>query len=214
MQITLDSRVLLPQLGAAAALLTCLAVIFNVGGSGNAAKREMAEAKSEWSVAAISVGRSETPDVREPELVQAVGTSASMRSTIQPVSSFEGDGGAPAPAIPASDAGNAPAVPAHATMEGIWAPGTSCSLRTFRDGSLPTFISADGAWAGETMCIFKNQRQTDTGWSVIASCSNAREQWATRVNLGIKGDRLTWASKRGIQTYTRCSPDFLIAEVR
>ena len=70
----------------------------------------------------------------------------------------------------------------------------------------------DGAWAGETFCIFSNQKQTETGWKVVANCSNAREQWSTQVRLTLKGDRLKWTSKRGTQDYTRCAPDFLLAK--
>ena len=91
-----------------------------------------------------------------------------------------------------------PAAPLDVTLLGVWAPdASSCSLRDFRQGLLPTIINANGAWAGETFCSFKNPKRTDTGWQVVATCSNADERWTTPVHLKIKGDRLTWASKRG-----------------
>ena len=90
----------------------------------------------------------------------------------------------------------------------------SCAVRNFRGGLLPTIINLDGAWAGETFCVFSNQKQTETGWKVTANCSNSREQWSTQVRLTVKGDRLRWTSKRGSQDYTRCSPDFLLAKAQ
>jgi hypothetical protein len=100
-----------------------------------------------------------------------------------------------------------------ATIVGVWAPDASpCTARNFREGFLPTIINTDGAWAGETFCIFRNQKKTETGWGVIANCSNNRERWTAQVRLSVKGDRLIWASKRGVQVYTRCTRDFLMAE--
>jgi hypothetical protein len=108
-----------------------------------------------------------------------------------------------------------PIAQTHATIVGIWAPDAgSCSLRDFRQGLLPTIINTDGAWAGETFCTFRNRKQLETGWRVVANCTNANEQWTTQVRLTIKGDRLTWASKRGTQVYRRCTPDFRTAEVQ
>ncbi len=102
-----------------------------------------------------------------------------------------------------------------APVVGIWAPDPgTCSVREFRDGALPTVITADGAWAGETFCIFSNKKEMETGWSVLAKCSNPHERWATAVRLTVKDNRLKWTSKRGSQTYTRCLPDVLTAEAR
>jgi hypothetical protein len=205
MRVDIDARTLLARLGAAGALLTCLAIVLNAGNFGKAGKHESAGAKTEQTVSVIPVAPLEIAEVRQPEryesLVQAADNSASMRQLVEPVSSPDLRG------APAS-------MPTHAVVEGVWAPGTACSLHNFREGFLPTVINADGAWAGETFCIFKNKRQIDTGWTLTASCSNAREQWTTRVRLTIVGDRLIWASKRGTQAYSRCAPDFLIAEAR
>jgi hypothetical protein len=56
---------------------------------------------------------------------------------------------------------------AHEMIIGIWAPDTSsCSVKGFREGSLPVVINTDGAWAGETFCVFKDQKQTKTEWRV------------------------------------------------
>ena len=98
---------------------------------------------------------------------------------------------------------------------GIWAPDAgTCSARDFRDGMLPTVINAEGAWAGETFCMFTTKRQTELGWSVIAKCSSPRERWTSNVHLSVSNDRMTWKSKRGTQTYTRCAPDVLMAQAR
>jgi len=104
------------------------------------------------------------------------------------------------------------ATPSLATIVGVWAPDSgACSVRNFREGLLPTIINTDGAWAGDSFCIFKNQKQTETGWKVVARCSSSRERWTTDVRLTVKDNRLIWTSKRGTQTYSRCATDFLIA---
>lgn len=98
--------------------------------------------------------------------------------------------------------------PDSSTVVGVWAPEPgSCSARNLRDGVLPTVISAHGARAGDTSCVFKNQRQTERDWRVVANCRNPHENWATNVRLTVKGDRLVWTSNRGTQAYTRCRPN-------
>jgi len=102
-----------------------------------------------------------------------------------------------------------------ATFVGVWAPDAgTCSARNLRDGVLPAVISTDGAWAGETFCMFTNKKQTEAGWNVVAKCSNPRERWTANVRLAVKDNRLTWTSKRGAQAYTRCAPDVLMVAAR
>jgi hypothetical protein len=102
-----------------------------------------------------------------------------------------------------------------ASFVGVWAPDAgTCSARNLRDGVLPAVISTDGAWAGETFCMFTNKKQTEAGWNVVAMCSNPRERWTANVRLAVKDNRLTWTSKRGAQAYTRCAPDVLMAVAR
>jgi hypothetical protein len=103
----------------------------------------------------------------------------------------------------------------NAAIVGVWAPNTgTCSARDFREGALPAVISTDGAWAGETFCMFSNKKQTQTGWSVTAKCSSPKERWTANVRLTVKDNKLTWTSKRGTQAYARCSPDVLMAAAR
>src|SRR3954452_15942010 len=103
----------------------------------------------------------------------------------------------------------------NATIVGVWAPNAgTCSARDFRDGALPAVISTDGAWAGETFCMFSNKKQTQTGWSVTAKCASPKERWTVNVRLTVKDNKLTWTSKRGTQAYSRCSPDVLMAAAR
>jgi hypothetical protein len=85
---------------------------------------------------------------------------------------------------------------------GVWAPETgSCSARK---GALPAIISERGARAGETSCVFKEQRWTERDFRILANCTNGHEHWTSNVRLVVKGDRLVWTSKRGTQAYTRC----------
>jgi hypothetical protein len=98
---------------------------------------------------------------------------------------------------------------------GVWAPDAgTCSARDFREGLLPTVISTDGAWAGETFCMFTKKEQMETGLRVVAKCSNPRERWTANVRLTVNDNRLTWTSKRGTQVYTRCAPDVLMPEAK
>lgn len=104
---------------------------------------------------------------------------------------------------------------AKPTVLGFWAPDKgACSARAFQEGVLPTMITSEGAWAGETFCVFRKRKETDTGWQIFAECSAPRERWTSNVRLMVTGDRLTWSSKRGTQTYTRCRPDVLLAQAR
>jgi hypothetical protein len=98
---------------------------------------------------------------------------------------------------------------------GVWAPDAgTCSARNFREGTLPTVMNTDGAWAGDTFCMFTHQQPTENGWKVVAKCSNPRERWTSNVRLTVTGNRLTWTSRRGTQAYTRCAPDVLMAQAR
>jgi len=120
----------------------------------------------------------------------------------------------PVAANPDQGSGANPVPDQQATFVGVWAPdASSCSLRNFKDGLLPTVINLDGAAAGDTFCSFKNQQQTQTGWRIDALCSNKQEQWSTRVHLSMSGNRLIWKSKRGSQAYTRCLTDMRMAQV-
>jgi hypothetical protein len=120
-----------------------------------------------------------------------------------------------AAAVPAATAPGDHATPdlaKRATIVGVWAPDAgTCSAQNFREGLLPTVIVGEGAWAGETFCMFKNKEQTETGWRVVAKCSNQREQWTSNIRLTVSDNRLTWTSKRGTQIYTRCAPEVLMA---
>ena len=48
---------------------------------------------------------------------------------------------------------------------------------------------------------------------MVASCSNPRERWTSNVQLKLRDDGLTWTSKRGSQSYVRCSPGVMVAQV-
>jgi len=98
------------------------------------------------------------------------------------------------------------------TIVGIWAPDAgNCSARDFRDGVLPTVINTEGAWAGETFCIFTKKEKIEAGLKVVAKCTSPRERWTSSVHLTVSENRLTWTSNRGAQAYTRCELDVLMA---
>jgi hypothetical protein len=98
------------------------------------------------------------------------------------------------------------------TYAGMWgADQSACSTRN-RKRLLPTMIDTDGARAGETFCRFKKKQETQSGWNVIANCSNGRERWVANVRLKVQGERLTWSSERGSQAYVRCEPGMTVAQ--
>jgi len=94
----------------------------------------------------------------------------------------------------------------------MWgADQSACSTRNTKR-LLPTIIDADGARAGETFCRFKKKQETQSGWNVVANCSNGRERWVANVRLKVQGERLTWSSERGSQAYVRCEPGMTVAQ--
>jgi hypothetical protein len=237
-------------LATAGAIVTCVAVVLNVGSLGKAPKidalpdsafRETARAITDQPPGSTSMPRPETDAATQPDrpqlVIEAADVSEPIRPSIEPASvsvvevapsvSQPGtrkdaadeiqakplqDLSAAVPAAPAPGDHTNPHLVKRATIVGVWAPDAgTCSARNFREGLLPTVISGEGAWAGETFCIFKNKEQTETGWRVVAKCSNQRERWTSNVRLTVNDNRLTWASKRGTQIYTRCAPDVLMA---
>jgi hypothetical protein len=98
------------------------------------------------------------------------------------------------------------------TYAGMWgADQSACSTRN-RKRLLPTMIDTDGARAGETFCRFKKKQETQSGWNVVANCSNGRERWVANVRLKVQAERLTWSSERGSQAYVRCEPGMTVAQ--
>jgi len=57
-----------------------------------------------------------------------------------------------------------------------------------------------------------SERLTQSGWNVVANCSNGRERWVANVRLKVQGERLTWSSERGSQAYVRCEPGMTVAQ--
>jgi len=97
---------------------------------------------------------------------------------------------------------------------GQWAPSAqACRPQSNRSGLLPATINEQGAWAGETTCRFQRRRQSGPAWTMTAACSDQRSQWTANVRLEVRGDRLTWSSERGSQTYVRCRQGQLYAQV-
>jgi len=85
------------------------------------------------------------------------------------------------------------------TSHHLWAFGYLKEVRvlwSFKEGSLPAVITEQGAWAGETFCLFKKLKRTRTDWKAVASCSDSNEDWTTDVQLSVKANRLIWKSKR------------------
>jgi hypothetical protein len=226
------------ELAAGAALLTCVAVVLNVGPFAPNAGRHVAPAQIEQAIAATAIApdvgtdsdarrvQTDGPPVAEPiapslDVPSALTRLASLsdvapaRPTFPPVAAIDADNNVQPGSVRQDVLAPEPTEQSQAAIVGIWAPDAgTCSARNFREGLLPAIINTEGAWAGETFCTFKNQKQTDTDWRAVATCSNPREHWTAHVRLTVKGNRLTWTSRRGTQAYTRCAPNVLMAEAR
>jgi hypothetical protein len=209
------------ELIAGAALLTCFAVVLHVIPVAKTPKRQAVQAAGEQMVGSAATAQPPTGVGTRPDRPRSDMAVVDVSERIRPLmaSSIPGDTFARLvfqPVGPKDDRATPdPVAQPLASIVGVWVPDAgACSARNLRDGLLPTIINTDGAWAGETFCIFKNQKQTETGWKVAAHCSNPREHWTTDVRLTVKDNRLTWVSKRGTQIYTRCAPDFMMAAAR
>ena len=89
---------------------------------------------------------------------------------------------------------------------GVWAPTASaCSPKSNRRQLLPAVINQDGAWAGEVTCTFRQMRREGNVAVASSSCSNGQKRWTAKVRIAVEGDRLTWSSERGSQSYVRCN---------
>jgi hypothetical protein len=100
----------------------------------------------------------------------------------------------------------APDGPPAVSFTGLWAPTPSaCSPKSNRRQLLPAVINQEGAWAGEVSCSFRNVKHDGNVAVANSTCSNGRKRWTANVRLAVDGDRLTWSSERGSQTYVRCN---------
>jgi len=203
-------------LPATGALFTCFAIVLNPFPLTRAPTPDLKRFHQE---ASQSSGGPQINVEREPQFEPIAQLPEKVAEISAPVRNLQEAPTTPAPVRNLEETPTTPdfddnrTAPAQATIVGVWAPDASpCTARNFREGFLPTIINTDGAWAGDTFCIFRNQKKTEPGWGVIANCSNSRERWTAQVRLSVKGDRLTWASKRGVQVYNRCTRDFLMAE--
>ena len=98
---------------------------------------------------------------------------------------------------------------------GTWAADwNACPRRANRGGDLLTFVDDRGAWAGEGSCIFKKRTKIGVNeWEVSAICANGGLRWKSSIRLLVSGDKLSWSSSRGSQTYVRCAEKTDIAQV-
>jgi hypothetical protein len=229
----------------AGAMLTCVAIVLNVGPFANTTGKapdnamsgstggkvtsateqpNAARSMARWD---IDLHRHRPPSV-EPEFAARMATlihptpfavafadvtpAASQPAELREAGDVEGRPAPPHSAEPvAQPSADQVNDPTRDAIVGVWAPG-GCSARDFREGLLPTVINTEGAWAGETFCLFSKRKPVDTGWTVVAKCSNAQERWTSNVRLTVSDNRLTWTSRRGTQTYARCAPDVLMAQ--
>jgi hypothetical protein len=90
---------------------------------------------------------------------------------------------------------------------GLWGEDEDACLTS------PAVIRREGARAGDTFCAFGSAKLVEGVWTLATTCSDQRHRWTVQVRLSVAGDRLTWASQRGTQTYTRCRRQ-IVAQLR
>ncbi len=218
-------RIRLHRLSAVPALLVCYAIVFNFGPFAKVAQHDAVRDGDGPAIATARIAQPRAlPDLQgddPPSSTAAIGRAEAIATTDDTVVRASQAPldltlvNAAAAATPTADVKVPTGPTQQAGIEGIWAPSaSSCSLRDLRDGSLATIIGLEGARAGDTYCAFKNQKQTPTGWRVVARCANAQEHWTADVRLTVKDDHLTWISRRGRQDYTRCAPDAVMTAAR
>jgi predicted RNase H-like HicB family nuclease len=193
--------------GTAAAMLTCIAIVLNFGPFARAPTTVPAGRQSVGVTLQhpAELSTSSRPTIGVPNPPQSLETTVEgERSSPEPIKAS-----IQAPSEATSD------LTKRDIVVGVWSPeGGVCSARDFQRGVLPAVISADGAWAGDTFCVFRKKQQTESGWRVLAECSSPREHWTSNVRLSVSENRLVWTSQRGTETYARCAADVLMAQAR
>jgi predicted RNase H-like HicB family nuclease len=191
----------------AAAMLTCTAIVLNVGPFARAptivpAGRESIRAALQHPTELSSSPRPIVGVASPPQSLET--TAETEHSSPEPIKAS-----LQVPSEASSD------LMKRDMVVGVWSPeGGVCSARDFQRGVMPAVISADGAWAGDTFCVFRKKQQTESGWRVLAECSSPRERWTSNVRLSVSENRLVWTSQRGTETYARCAADVLMAQAR
>jgi hypothetical protein len=239
----LERNVVVHGLATAGAMLTCVAVILNIGPFAvapvrnelPAAAREIPALHAQAPLADTSEGAAGAivapvrtgepalaaltlPTVEPPPAAPVAASPTTAHEDARPEAAAQTvryDLASAAPATSSHSDHAAADIAKREAIVGVWAPDSgTCSARNFREGVLPTVMNTDGAWAGDTFCMFTRQQQTESGWRMVAKCQNPRERWTSNVRLTVHDNRLTWASRRGTQVYTRCAPDVLMAQAR
>jgi hypothetical protein len=203
-------------------MLTCIAIVLNLVPSAKTSQMSLPAPAGGQAAPAVAERSNESTFVAPSEIAapapQLVQPAAAAEDVVAPIRTLaEPSLLSPAEAVPSLTAEFKPdRVNAEKpAIVGVWSPDAgTCSARDFRDGLLPTVINTEGAWAGETFCIFTKRTETEKGWRVVAKCSTPREQWTSQVRLTVNDNRLIWTSQRGTQAYSRCAPDVLMAQAR
>jgi len=208
-------------IAAVGAMVVCGAIVLNVGPFAKTPKVGLPVALAVPAISPVTQKESGSKLIAPEEVAAADPPGfelAEQKSVAEPISAAPQALPdppieiAPAPAAAAAQAERDRQNAERAAIVGVWAPDAgTCSARDFRDGVLPTVITNEGAWAGETFCIFTKRTDVERGWKAVAKCSTALESWTAHVRLKINDNRLIWTSERGTQAYSRCGPDVLMA---
>jgi hypothetical protein len=169
---------------------------------------------------ALPVGTAQSPPSMPPRAPAQAADGSVMASPTGPVQAAADPTAGPSTETTADPASRSAAVEApdghrgskdappnrqDGSFAGVWATNEkACSPQLNRNGLLPALISSQGAWAGETTCSFRKSKRVGNTWNFDAICSDNRRRWKADVRMSVVGNRLTWTSQRGSQTYVRC----------
>jgi hypothetical protein len=89
-------------------------------------------------------------------------------------------------------------------LSGTWAGNPDhCSQKRGKSALLVSINSQKAARANVS-CNFLRMNESNNAFSVTAHCSNGTEQWDANISLARSGNKLTWSSELGTDTFYRC----------
>ena len=94
-------------------------------------------------------------------------------------------------------------VRATETFVGEWAEEV-VDCKPSHAGGAPLRISVRQAEKSGAVCKFGPALREGSAWRLPADCTAGGKSWNSNVRLSVSGDRLTWSSERGTDSFVRC----------
>jgi peptidoglycan hydrolase-like protein with peptidoglycan-binding domain len=94
-------------------------------------------------------------------------------------------------------------VRASETFVGGWAEEV-VDCKPPHAGGAPLRISVRQAEKSGTVCKFGPALREGSAWRLQSVCKEGEKTWNANIRLSVSGDRLTWSSERGTDSFVRC----------